>query len=338
MNSRERLFAFLDGKTVDHLPFMPIFMQFASTRAGIAYGEYSTDYRVMVDCQLSAAEEFGVDHVSVISDPAVEASACGANIHRYDNSPFAIDEERPLLADKSVLTTLQVPDPLKEGGRMLNRIQAVALFKERVGGEKAIEGWIEGPCAEAADLRGINNLMVDFMDDPEFVRDTFEFVLEMEMRFAKEQVAAGADIIGVGDAAASLVGPRIYDEFVQPFERKMVDGIHALGAKARLHICGNTRRSLKGMGEMGFDIVDLDFPSPISEGRERMGFFQVLLGNIDPVRVLRNGTPDAVYQAIAECHNQAGERYIVGAGCEVPRDTPDENVKAMMRYAQEHGG
>src|ERR1019366_2922794 len=105
-----------------------------------------------------------------------------------------------------------------------------------------IEGWVEGPIAEGADLRGINTLMLDFFDDPAFVRDLFAFVVEMELRFAREQLRAGADVIGVGDAAASLVGPDIYNELVWPYEKKLVDGIHALGGKARLHICGNTRR------------------------------------------------------------------------------------------------
>jgi uroporphyrinogen-III decarboxylase len=65
-----------------------------------------------------------------------------------------------------------------------------------------------------------------------------------------------------------------------------------------------------------------------------MGPAQILLGNIDPVRVLRNGSPGEVHAAIAECHHQAGPRFIVGAGCEVPRDTPVENVWAMVEYAR----
>jgi uroporphyrinogen-III decarboxylase len=76
---------------------------------------------------------------------------------------------------------------------------------------------------------------------------------------------------------------------------------------------------------------------PMAEGRAALGPKQVLLGNIDPVRVLRNGTPDEVYAAVAECHHQAGDRFIVGAGCEVVRDTPPENLRALGRYAREHG-
>jgi uroporphyrinogen-III decarboxylase len=64
-----------------------------------------------------------------------------------------------------------------------------------------------------------------------------------------------------------------------------------------------------------------------------MGPAHVLAGNLDPVRDLRNGSPDSVGAALAECHRQAGPRYIVAAGCEVPRDTPAANIRAMAEYA-----
>jgi MtaA/CmuA family methyltransferase len=325
----------LEGRPVDSLPAMPITMMFAADQVGVKYLDYATDYRVQAEAQVRTAERFDIDYVSVISDPGCEASALGATLKFFPDQPPAIDEENTLLKDKARLGSLKIPDPARPG-RMLNRAQAVTLMKERVGNDKVVEGWIEGPCAEAADLRGINTLMLDFYDDPAFVRDVFEFVVEMERRFARFQVESGADLIGVGDAAASLVGPKFYDEFVWPYEKKLVDALHAEGIKTRLHICGNTRRILEGMGRLHCSMVDLDSLSPLSEGREKMGPDQVLLGNLDPVRVLKEGTPESVYAAVGECHRQAGKRFIVGAGCEVPRETPPANLRAMVRYAREH--
>ena len=143
-------------------------------------------------------------------------------------------------------------------------------------------------------------------------------------------------MIGMGDPAASLVGPQIYEKFVWPYEKKIVDGLHAAGGKVRLHICGNTRRILEGMAALGCDMVDIDSQVPLSMAREKMGPNQVLLGNLDPVRVLCNGTPESVTAAVAECHRQAGPRYIIGAGCEVTRDTPAENMRALAEYARSH--
>jgi MtaA/CmuA family methyltransferase len=335
MNGYDRIVARLQGRPVDCLPLMPITMMFAADLIGVPYGRYAADHRVMVESQLAVAERFDLDFVSSISDPGREAADCGAAIQFFEDQPPAIDESRALLADKKKLSSLKVPDPLG-GGRMQDRVEAAAAFRRQVGGHRLIEGWTEGPCAEAADLRGINALMLDFYDDPPFVRGLFDFVLEMNLAFAKAQVQAGADLIGVGDAAASLVGPKIYDEFVWPYEKKMVDALHAMGTRVRLHICGNTSRILGGMGRLGCEIVDLDFKVFLAQARQEMGNEQVLLGNLDPVAALRNSTPASITAAIAECYRQAGPRYIVGAGCEVPRDTPQENLQALCDYARSH--
>lgn len=332
MTGRERILARLDGRPTGSLPLMPITMMFAADQIGRPYYDYVTDHRVLAEAQLRTAEKFSFDYVSVISDPAREPADLGAAIEFFPNQPPAVIEDRALLADKSRLASLRVPDPLS-GPRMRDRVHGVALLKQRAGRDLLVEGWVEGPCAEAADLRGINTLMVDFYDDPAFVADLFEFSIAMELAFARAQIEAGADIIGIGDAAASLVGPKFYNAHVFDRERRLVEGIHALGAKVRLHICGNTRKILDGMGRTGADIVDLDYLAPVAAARAAMGPRQVLLGNVEPVGVLRNGTPDLVRETIAGCHRDAGPNFIAGAGCEVCRDTPEPNLRALCDYA-----
>lgn len=335
MTGRERILTMLDGRPVDHLPLMPITMMFAGDTAGVRYRDYASDHRVLAEAQCAVAAKYGFDYVSAISDPAREVSDLGGAVQWFDDQPPAIDESHALLEDKARFATLRLPD-LSAPGRMRDRIEAVRLLKAQAGGELLVEGWVEGPCAMAADLRGMNALMFDYSDDPDFVRGLFEFVVAMETEFAKAQVEAGADIIGVGDAAASLVGPRRYNEFVLPYEQKLVAAIRETGARVRLHICGNTRKILAGMGQTGCDVVDLDYPSPVSEARAAMGPGQVLLGNIDPVRVLRDTTPEGVTAALEECYAAAAPRYVVGAGCEIPRGTPEANVRAMADFAREH--
>jgi len=333
MTGRERILAKLDGQPVDALPLMPITMMFAADQIKAKYFNYAMDFRVLADAQIRVAEKFGFDYVSVISDPAREPHDLGAAIEFFEDQPPAVVEAHSLLLDKASLASLRVPDPMS-GPRMRDRVNGVALLKKRAGADLLVEGWVEGPCAEAADLRGINRLMLDFHDDPQFVRDLFAFSVEMELRFAAAQVEAGADLIGIGDAAASLIGPKLYSEFVQPCERQLIDGIHAMGAKVRLHICGNTKRILEGMGRVGADIVDLDYPAPVAMGRAAMGPAQVLLGNLEPVGLLRDGSPAQVAEAIARCHAEAGDAFIAGAGCEICRGTPEANLLALCDYAR----
>jgi MtaA/CmuA family methyltransferase len=335
MNGRERVLAMMDGKQVDRVPLMPITMMFACDQIGAKYKQYVTDYRVMAEAQLRTAERFDLDQVSCISDPTREATDLGATVQFFDDQPPAMVESQALLADKGTLARLRVPDPLG-GGRMHDRVKAAALLKEKIAGERIVEGWIEGPCGQASNLRGINTLMLDFYDDPQFVHDLLAFVVELELTFARAQRDAGAELMGVGDPAASLVGRKIFAEFVYPYQLALVNGLKALGLRTRSHICGSTSNISDLRAQLGYDIVDVDTMVPIATARGKMGPRQIILGNVATVDVMQRGSSDDVTRAVAQCHHDAGPRYIVGAGCEVPRETPIWNFVKLQEYAQTH--
>ena len=335
MNGRERILAIMDGKPVDRLPLMPITMMFACDRVGAKYRQYVTDYRIMAEGQVRTAEMFDLDQVSGISDPTREATDLGANVQFFDDQPPAMDESHALLADKSVLRGLRFPDPLG-GGRMHDRVKSIALMKEKVAGQKIVEGWIEGPTGQSANLRGINTLMLDFYDDPQFVRDLLEFVVEMELRFAKAQYDAGAELMGVGDPAASLVGRAIFAEFIVPYQKKLVDGLKAIGLRTRSHICGRTTNISDLRAQLGYDIMDIDSKVNMADARAKMGPEALILGNVDTVAVMQRGNAADVLAAVTKCQQEAGPRYIIGAGCEVPRETPLANMMQLTEYARAH--
>jgi len=132
-----------------------------------------------------------------------------------------------------------------------------------------------------------------------------------------------------------LISKRTYEQVVWPVEKRLVSAIQEMGAKVRLHICGKTKHLLEGMARLGADMIDLDFLVSLEDARQVLGSEQVLAGNLDPVRAVRDGTPASIRAALAECHRQAGPRYVVAAGCELPRDTPHANVLAMTEFARE---
>lgn len=333
MNSYDRSMRIAKGEAVDRPPVHPLILTFAARLIGKPYREYVSDYRLLVEGQLRTAEKFGIDCITVCSDPCREAADCGAQIRWFEDQPPTQEPDNPLIRERTDLVNLKQPDPLG-GGRMHDRVKGVELMREQAGGELQIVGWIEGPIAEAADLRGINNIMIDLIDDPVFVRDLFEFVLEMEVAFARAQVDAGADIIGIGDAAASLVGPRYYRDYVLPYEKRMVDAVHDMGVPMRLHICGNTTDLLSDIATLGVDEIDIDFPTDLRLSRERLGGDVAIMANLNPVRYFLNSTPEQIRMGLAECHRIVGERFVVGAGCEIPPDTPHENMRAMVEYAE----
>lgn len=339
MDPLERVRRVIRGEPVDRLPAQPMMMMFAAKHAGIPYIDYTRDGRLLAEAQLKLAADFGLDCLLTCSDPArevIDIAGEDSVVWLPDQGP-AINEERAALADPERLKSFRVPDPLG-GGRMHDRVKSIALMRQRAGPGMSIVGWVEGPLALAAELRGLNTIMLDFGDDPAFVHDLLAFCADVALAYAPAQIAAGADTIGLSDAAAGLIGPRLYAEFVWPEQRRVLATLRARfpGVLLRLHMCGRTDKLFPRMAELPADIYEIDFPANLQLARDQLGRERVLAGNVSTISDLLEGTPDQVYAACRRCHEISGRHFIVGAGCEVSPFTPPENVRAMIAYARDH--
>ena len=326
MNSLERYLSVIKGQPVDFLPRIPILMQFAAEHIGENYETFASDFRVLVKANLECAKEFGMDQLSAISDPYRETHGFGAEIIYHKDRPPSCPH--PPLENTKDFSALKKPD-LRKDERMLDRINAIRAYKQQAGGQYSIMGWIEGPAAEAADLRGASNFLMDLMDDEAYACELMDFCAKVGIDFGVAQIEAGADTIGIGDAVASQLSPKIYNNLVLPREKKMVDALHQAGALVRLHICGNITHLLPGIAELGVDILDVDHMVDMSAVRRAVGGKVVLAGNLDPVGAILKGSPELIRESLRKIYEQVGNPYMVAAGCEVPARTPKENLKAL---------
>lgn len=325
----------MQDKPVDRVPNFDIMMQFAAHYIDKPLRSYYLDYRVLVEANLAVQNAFELDIVQAISDPYRETHDFGAEIEfPEDDLPMLFT---PLIKEPADLKTLKSPNPAT-GPRMSDRLEAIRLFREQVGGRVPIMGWVEGALAQAADLRGVSNMMMDLYDRPDWVHELLERCTEVEIAFAKAQIEAGADIIGLGDAVASQVNPAMYREFALPYEQRIFEAVHQAGGYARLHICGNTGRIVPDMVKSGADIIDLDWMVDIGRAAKIFGKDgPIICGNFDPVSVMLQGSPDDVYAATTRCLVQGGPRLISAAGCEIPDDTPHQNLQAQLQALLDFG-
>ncbi len=327
MNALERYLATVRGQSTDILPRVPILMQFAAEYIGSNYGAFAADWRVLVEANLRCRKEFCFDQVSAISDPYREAQGFGAEVAYLEgHAPCLV---KTPLTDIHDLSPLQIdPDPYAST-RMLDRLLAVRAFRERVGGECSILGWVEGPAAEAADLRGVQDFLMDLMDDEAACSLLMARCTRTAIRFAEAQLAEGADTIGIGDAIASQLPPDLYRNLVWPGEKQLVEAIHAQRGLAKLHICGNITHLLPHIGELGVDILDIDHMVDPAYARQCVGPATAIAGRVDPVADVLKGTPDSIRHAVAESYALIGNPHLVMAGCEIPSGTPNENLRAL---------
>jgi uroporphyrinogen decarboxylase len=326
MTPKQRLYATLTGSPRDRVPVTPIFMAWAAHHIGRSYRDYYLDANVRAASQIAVARDLGTDQVSVISDPWCEASAYGMEFDWPDESvgvPHA-----HLLHSPDDGAMLRRFDP-HHCPRTADRIEAVRLLARQIGDTHSVMGWVEGPIAEYSDLRGVQETMIDLIDAPDAFNHAAEVLVECAAEFGRAQIEAGADFIGVGDAAASLVGPEIYREHVLPWQRRLIAAIHDAGGKVKLHVCGNIASILPHMATTGADVIDVDWMVPLAAARAAVGPLVTLCGNFNPVDVLLHGSPESVAAAARDCLAQAGDRFILQPGCEVPPGTPRENLQAF---------
>jgi MtaA/CmuA family methyltransferase len=328
LTGRQRTLGFLAGQRVDRPPFHPIVMRFAARHAGVKYRDFCLNPADKCRAMIQCAEDFDADWVTVMSDPYAEAEAFGLRVeYREDDLPL----DQGHFTNLGQLLALKPYDVLAHR-RTVGRLEEIATYRKLIGDRYFIVGWVEGPVAEYADLRGLTEAAYDLMDEPEAVGTVMDMITKAAMKFAELQIRAGADCIGIGDAFGSQIGPALFRKFAFPREQALVDHIHSLGAKAKLHICGNTTAILPDMIATGADIVDVDHLVPSFEPYVgRLAPAQTFCGKADPVSVIQDGTPEAVLATALRDFHQASGRCIISAGCEITPGTTPANLRALAR-------
>jgi MtaA/CmuA family methyltransferase len=326
MTSKERIFAAVNGQDYDRVAVAPIFMAWAAHYIGRTYRDFYLNGDVFVESQLAVTRAFNIDQISAISDPWREASAYGL---QFDYPEQGVGKPKGLLLNTPEDIKKLKPLDIAGSERMQQRVDSVAAMAAAVGETHSVLGWVEGPLAEYSDLRGLETTMMDLIDKPELYNEAAEIITQNAIDFAVAQIRAGADMVGIGDAAGSLIGSDLYDKHVMPLEKRLIDAIHEEGGLAKLHICGNINDIIAAMASTGADVIDVDWMVPLDEAREKVGEDVTLCGNFDPSGVLLQGTAEIVADAAKDCIEKGGKRFILMPGCEVPQNTPQENIRAF---------
>ena len=326
MTSKERIYAILRGGSYDRPAVTPIFMAWSANFIGRTYRDYYLDGDVLVQAQLAVTRAFNLDQVSAISDPWREASAYGME---FEYPEEGVGKPKELLIKAYADISKVQPLDIENSERTKQRIESVRKMAAEVGQSHSVLGWVEGPMAEYADLRGVENTFLDLVDRPEMFIKAGRVIIQNAIVFAVAQVRAGADMIGIGDAVASLIAPGMYKEFILPLEQKLIAAIHEAGAAVKLHICGNIKNHISYMAQSGADIIDVDWMVPLAKARELVGPEVTLCGNFNPAGVLFEGSDQDVADAARQCLEAGGDKFILMPGCEVPPATPEQNIRAF---------
>ncbi len=338
MTSKQLVYAALDGQSTPRVPTGPLGVHYCARLAGYTLRQYTTDAAALAESVIIYYERFRPDAVWLSADTWVSAEAMGASVGATDDQqPFG-GLGQPLVQTAADIDRIPTPD-VGSQGRYPLMLEALERIVRALGNDVFIVACCDQfPFSLASALMGINEIMVRVTEDPAFVAALMQRCAEFQIAYATALAQGGADMISGGDSPAGLIGPRFYAQLVQPAERRVVADIKKhTGKPVSLHICGKATPLLPAMAATGAEFLELDQAVDIGEACRTLGPEIGIWGNLDPVRLLSQGTPQSVRAGartvLTEIKRAGHRRFILSSGCTLAVETPAANLEAFFAEA-----
>jgi len=235
-----------------------------------------------------------------------------------------------------------VPPPPDADWRFKSLREAVGRFK----GEKAIVFLTHDAFEYSHYLRGMENLLMDYVTNPEFAHRLARLVIDYKKRVAEIAVDIGADFIVSGDdyawRSAPIMSPAHFREFILPYLRELVDAVHGKGALFIKHTDGNIWPIIDMIVDAGIDALDPIEPiagMDIGDVKARYGDRIALIGNVDCTRLLPSGSVSEVEEAVKETIAKAsvGGGHVLASSNSIHPAVDPRNYKAMIEAGRRFG-
>ncbi|MGQ7868343.1 uroporphyrinogen decarboxylase family protein [Sunxiuqinia sp. sy24] len=339
MNGYERIQAALKGEKPDQTPVMLHNFMMAAEEAGVSMATYRENPQVVADTFIKSVEKYQFDGVLIDLDTVTLAGAVGV--------PVDFPEHEPARSATGNLHDLSEVKSLKkvniENYRYVqNWLEAVRLAKQHFGNEIYVRGNCDqAPFSLASMMRGSQNWMLDMlMGEPDMIQELLEYCADISCQFIRLMAQTGCDMVSNGDSPAGpeMISPEMYEMFAMPFEKRVVDVAHECKLPYTLHICGNTEPIIEAMFKTGADAFELDYKTNAQKAFDVFHNDACFIGNIDPSSVLAMGSPELVEKKTIELMNifSKTNRFILNAGCAIPSNTPEENLRRMIQTARDY--
>lgn len=322
----------------DRVPVFACSEEFDVRMTGEVYSNYNSNSEVMAKCQIEAIKKFNYDWAWLQVDDCIEFEPLGVGVKGDGNILPATCEYLP--ASYQTLNSLKMLNPKKDG-RMPVLLDAIKRIKDEFGDTICVTGRTAAPFSSAALLYGITQTLMLIYDEPQLLKDTVKFFTELQIMWGCAQIEAGADALWFGDCNASghLISIEHYMEYAFEGVKECAKAYNNAGGLSFYHASEHKPDHMKVQAATGVSALSVGPGVDMSVAKETIGSNICILGNIDPIVKLLQGTPEDVKEEtkrIMKIGKQGGG-YIFNSGEMIPRDVPEENIIAMMGTAREYG-
>jgi len=299
------------------------------------YEETCQDADKLAETWIAAVEEFDYDWAWLQIDDCIEFEVLGVGCYGEGNILRATREYLP--AEWDTLKKLTMPDPNKDG-RMPAKLHALRKLRGHFGDKVCIVGSNAAPFSSTCLLYGLQETMMLIYTDPKLLHATNDFFVELQKMWGIAQFEAGAHATWLGDANAMshLISVKQYEEFAFESCKKVIDAYHKTGNLTFLHNSEESIPHIELETRLGASCISVGPGIDIARAKEVVKGKTCLMGNLDPVNILMNGTPEQVARETERIitAGKTGGGYMFDTGEMNPRGVPEENMRTMIQTAK----
>ena len=264
---------------------------------------------------------------TTIMDLTVEAEAFGASLHMSPDDIPSV--EGRLVSDYAGIEALRVPS--LDEKRIPQYLKADRLAVKQLG-IPVFAGCI-GPFSLAGRLYDMTEIMMAIYIEPDVVQLLLEKCTEFLLRYCQAIKQTGVAGVIMAEPAAGLLSDDDCQTFSSVHIRRIVEAVQDESFAVILHNCGNTGHCTRAMLAVGAHGYHFGNKADMVEALQSCPADVLVMGNIDPVGVFKQETPEQVYAETSSLleRTAAFPNFILSTGCDVPPRIPIENIEAFYQ-------
>lgn len=312
---------------------LPIMTHPGIEAIGKTVKEAVSDGQVHYEAIKAVSEQFSMSACTSIMDLTVEAEAFGAEIKLPDNEVPTVTGR--LVSDADSIAALQVPSLDK--GRVPAYLLANKLAAESIKDKPVFSGCI-GPFSLAGRLYDMSEIMVGIYIEPDAINELLSKCTRFLIDYCLALKASGTQGVVMAEPAAGLLSNEDCQLYSSEYVKQIVEAVQDDNFTVILHNCGNTGHCTEAMLATGARALHfgnkIDMVQALGDCPEDV----IVMGNLDPVGVFKQGDPDSVYKLTMELLEKtaAYRNFVISSGCDIPPHASNANIEAFYNAVKEY--
>ncbi len=278
------------------------------------------------------------DAAFMMMDLSVEANAIGLPVR------FPINESSSV--ELHPVKTIEDLDKYRHinilaDARIQSYLKTIEMMKLGFSRDVLVGAYVIGPFSFAGLLIGAQEAAISSIIDPDKLGYICRFCTSIIMEYTQALISAGADLICILEPTASILGPDQFSQFSGEFVTHILESCKYSNIDTIYHICGNIMHLVEAMSQTGVGGISLDSPDAgidLSKVAQMVPEDIAIIGNINPTKIMKDGTVETVTQATIELLDEMRDypHFILSTGCDLPPGVPLENMVAFMEAGKNY--